>query len=51
MGTPVVTLTGVGYVSRMSTAVLLGAGMPNGVHPLSMSIFRLHLIKLTTCRR
>ena len=28
MGTPVVTLTGVGYVSRMSTAVLLGAGMP-----------------------
>lgn len=27
MGTPVVTLTGLGYVSRMSTAVLQGAGM------------------------
>ena len=28
MGTPVITLTGKSYVSRMSTAVLHGAAMP-----------------------
>jgi protein O-GlcNAc transferase len=33
MGTPVITLTGRGYVSRMSTAVLHGAGMADWCAP------------------
>ena len=38
MGVPVITLSGHHYVSRMSTAVLAGANLPNGLHQLSKNI-------------